>query len=141
MSWGGISRFVTLLALTAILTACHTEVRREPGPPQTGWRQVGSWSGRGNTQTDSFHIESGQFRVKWETQSEISPEAGRLRVMANSAVSGRPIALAVESTGTGHGIGYVSDDPRLFYLLIESNDVDWSITVEEGVTAVAPGSP
>jgi hypothetical protein len=107
--------------------------------PLVGWRPLGSWSGRGNAQTESFNSESGQLRIEWETKNEASPGAGRFKVAAQSAVSGRPIALAVEHQGAGRGTAYVTDDPHLFDLVIESSGVDWSVIVEESVTG--PASP
>jgi hypothetical protein len=110
-------------------------------PPLVGWRPIGTWSGRGNTQTDSFNIESGQLRIKWDTKNETAPGAGTFRVMVHSAVSGRPIALAVEHRGAGRDTAYVTDEPRLYHLVIESSEVDWTVVVEEAVTAAAQNSP
>jgi hypothetical protein len=131
---------VALIAAGALI-GCQSrpqaESKLETKAPAIGWRPIGSWSGRGNTQTESFNIESGYFRVKWETKNEPATGKGTLKVLANSAVSGRPIAPVVEHRGVGRGTGYVSDDPRMFYLLIESTGVEWSLTVEEGVAAVS----
>jgi hypothetical protein len=135
------SRDILLLTLTLMAIGCRSETKREVKAPLVGWRPIGSWSGRGNTQTDSFNIESGQLRVKWETKNEASPGAGTFRVMVHSAVSGRPIALAVEHRGVGRDIAYVTDDPRLYHLVIESSDVDWTVVVEEAVTAAVQNPP
>ena len=35
--------------------------------------------------------------------------------------------------GNGHGVVYVTEDPRLYHLVIDSGGVDWSIAVEEAV--------
>ena len=43
------------------------------------------------------------------------------------------MADAVTAAGAGSGTAYVSDDPHMFYLVIDSKDVDWSVTVEEPV--------
>jgi hypothetical protein len=40
---------------------------------------------------------------------------------------------AIQHQGNGHGIAYVSEEPRLFELVIDSKDVDWSVAVEEAV--------
>jgi len=55
--------------------------------------------------------------------------------MVHSAVSGRPLALAVEHRGVGHDTAYVNEDPRLFHLVIESTNLDWAVTIEEAVIA------
>jgi hypothetical protein len=102
-----------------------------------GWRRVGSFSGRGNSQTESFNIESGQWRIKWVTTNEKPAGAGTFQVMVHSAVSGRPMMMAVEHRGTGRGTAYVNEDPRLYHLVIESSNVDWSVAMEEAVVGYA----
>ena len=122
----------------ALSCACRSAPVPKTKQPLVGWRPIGSWSGHGDTQTDSFNIETGQWRIKWETKNESPPGTGTFRVTAHSAVSGRPIMLAVEHKGVGRDIAYLSDDPRLFELVIESSGVDWSVAVEEGVASYAP---
>ena len=48
-------------------------------------------------------------------------------------MSGRPLSQLVEHEGVGDGIGYVSDDPRPYYLVIDSNDLDWTVIVEQSI--------
>lgn len=98
------------------------------------WHALGSWSGRGNAQTESFNSASGVLRVHWEAKNETAASAGRFRVTAHSAISGRPLQLAVDHAGVGSGVGYVAQDPRLFYLVVDSADLDWSFSVEEAVS-------
>jgi len=98
-----------------------------------GWRPIASWSGRGDSQTDSFDIGSTQWRIKWETKDAASPGAGSFHVVVHSEVSGRPIADAINHQGNGQGIAYVTEDPRLYHLEIESSGLDWSVRVEEAV--------
>lgn len=124
-----------ILAALLAAAACRNQPPAGPKPGTVGWRPIGSWSGRGDTQTESFNIESGEWRVKWQTTHESPPGAGAFRVTAHSAVSGRPIQLVVDHKGAGHGIGIVTEDPRLYHLVIESKNVDWSIVVEEAVFA------
>ena len=115
-----------LLAL--VIAACHSDPK-----PKTlvGWRPITSWTGRGDAQTDSFNIESGQWRIKWAATNEQPAGSGTLLVTAHSAISGRPIAVAIDHKGTGSGTAYVNEDPRLYHLVIESRNVDWSMKVEE----------
>ena len=123
-----------VLILAALLTgSCRSQSKPEAKALTVGWRPVGTWSGHGNEQTDSFNIESGQFRVKWETRNEMPPGAGTFKVVAHSGVSGRPIAPVVEHSGVGLATAYVSDEPRPYFLVIESANVDWSVTVQDGV--------
>jgi len=129
-----------VLALAAILitTACRPAPKPE-SKPLIGWRPAGTWSGRGDSQTDSFNIESGQFRIKWEAANETAPGKGTLKLTVHSAVSGRFLALALDHKGAGKDVSYIYDDPRIYYLEIESHDVDWTLKVEELV--VGPPEP
>lgn len=61
------------------------------------------------------------------------PWAGSFHLVVHSAISGRPLQDAVRQQGNGHGIAYVSEDPRLYHLVIESSGLDWSVAVEEAV--------
>jgi hypothetical protein len=123
--------FAAWLLLLA-LGGCKPAPRAE-SHPQIGWRPIGSWSGRGDTQTDSFNIESTQWRIKWETKGAASPGAGTFHLVVHSAVSGRPIQDAVQHQGNGRGVAYVTEDPRLYHLVIDSGGVDWTVQVEEAV--------
>jgi hypothetical protein len=121
-----------LLALVA--AACHGEA---PGPrtPIVIWRKLGSWSGQGPTQTDAFTSDTGSLRLRWETRNETTPGKGMLRVTLHSDVSGRPLLVAVDVRGVGRDIAYVSEDPRPFFLAVESANLDWTIEAEEAVAA------
>jgi hypothetical protein len=125
---------VSVLLFAAVATGgCRSAPHPESKASQIGWRPIGSWSGRGDVQTESFNIESTQWRIKWETKGAASPGAGLFHVVVHSAVSGRPLLEAVEHKGDGRGIAYVTEDPRLYHLVIDSGGVDWSIAVEEAV--------
>ena len=126
-------RITILLALCA-LAACGCGNRKTvPKQKEIGWRPVASWSGRGHTQTESFPMENGQWRIRWETRDEQRPKEGTFRVIVNSSISGRFVEIAVEHKGAGSGIAYVAEDPRLFFLVIESSSIDWKVAVDEGV--------
>src|SRR5262249_43058679 len=110
------------------------------------WRPLGSWSGFGNTQTESFISDTGFLRVKWKTVGRPNPELdpvashqpekprppATFRATFHSAVSGRPIAQAVDARGAGADAAVVQEDPRTYYVVVESSGLDWSFTVEEG---------
>ena len=120
-----------------IHSACRSAPKSEPKPAALTWRKVGSWSGHGNAQTDSFDIGYGQCRIRWETRNENPAGAGTFTVTVNSAVSGRELAAAVDQRGLGHDIVYVAVDPHWSYLIINSSNLDWSVTVEEPVGSAA----
>jgi hypothetical protein len=122
-------RILTALMLAASVSAC----RSAPAPAATdvAWRRVASWSGRGNQQLETFAIEGWIWRVHWEARNESSSGAGRLRVAALSADSGREIDEITDVRGNDHDVKYLSDLPRRYYLTVVSAGVDWSLIVEE----------
>jgi hypothetical protein len=123
-------RIVLIIAVLAS-AACRSEPR--PKPLLVGWRPIQTFSGHGNAQTDSFEIGSLQWRMKWATTNENPPGTGTFNMTVHSAISGRPLGVPVEQRGNGHGIAYINEDPRLYDLVIESSDVDWSVSIEESV--------
>jgi hypothetical protein len=128
-----------LLVPVLFLSACNSAPAK-PETPLVGWRHIEDFSGRGSTQTESFNIEATQWRIKWEAKGDTNPSTGKLLVMVNSAVSGRPIALGFENNGNGKGIAYVTEDPRFYYLVITSENLDWSLSVDEEVLGQPKGS-
>ncbi len=107
----------------------------------TVWRRLGAWSGRGVVQTEAFISDTGLLRVVWEARSTAGAPVGTLRVSVHSAVSGRLLALAVDQRGAGRSTAYVIEDPRSFYLVIESTGLDWSVEVAEGIPATRTLQP
>jgi hypothetical protein len=127
---GGV---IVLLLFALAMGACGPRSKSAPKQPLIGWRPVASWSGRGNTQTESFNMESGQWRIRWETSNIESSNAGPFQAIVHSTVSGRFVEVAVDHQGAGKGVAYVGEYPRQFFLDIESSGVDWKVAVEEGV--------
>jgi hypothetical protein len=104
-----------------------------PAASAIEWRSLGSWSGRGSRQTESFDVITGSLQLVWQTMNESSAGAGSLRVVLHSSISGRPLQTVLDTTGTGADTVYVADEPRVSYLLIESEGIDWRVTLEERV--------
>jgi hypothetical protein len=130
--------FASCLTATLLLSACQSE-RPRPAP-QTAvvWKPTGSWSGRGDKQTETFTSDTGGFRVHWETTREEPAGSGRLRVVFRSGDSGREIIEAIDARGTGSGVEEVAAErPRWYYLTIESANVDWKVSVDERIDAQA----
>jgi hypothetical protein len=95
---------------------------------------VGSWSGRGNKQTETFTSDTGGFRVRWATTNETAPRAGTLKVVFRSADSGREIVDAVDARGIDSDVAIVAAErPRWYYLTIDSVNVDWTVSVDERI--------
>lgn len=136
------SRSVALIlaALAAVaMGGCRTAADRPAKPAEraVAWHQLGAWSGRGNLQTESFTSDTGALRVRWETTPQAGEKGpagtGGFRLTAHSAISGRPLQEVVDHAGVGSGIGYVQQDPHVFYLVVDSSRLNWTFTVEEAI--------
>jgi hypothetical protein len=125
-----LSALCTLL----LLPSCF---QPPPKPAQQTliWEHSGSWSGRGDLETNSFPASSGYLRFTWETSNETKPGEGRFKLILGSSISGRPIQVVVDSKGASHDVAYVSEDPRTFYIKVESANEDWKVIVDEGFSA------
>ena len=88
-------------------------------------------------QTDPFISDTGSLRLRWETANEAVPGTGTFRVTLHSDVSGRPLVVAIDARGTGRDVTYVSEDPRSFFLAVESSNLDWTVAADEGIAATA----
>jgi hypothetical protein len=128
--------FPVLFGLALLQLSCRGDAP-QVRTPAVVWRALGSWSGRGSTQTDPFISDTGSLRLRWETSNESAPGTGSFRVTVHSDVSGRPLILAVDARGVGRDTAYVTEDPRTFFLAVESANVDWTVAAEEGVAATA----
>jgi len=137
MPSSGILRPALLLCVAALgfLAACREAARPSPHPVVV-WKPIGSWSGRGDKQTETFTSDNGGFRVHWDTTNEARP-GGRLRVVFRSGDSGREIIEAIDARGVGSGVEEVAAErPRWYYVTIESANVDWKVSIDERIDAV-----
>ncbi|MGE0462980.1 MAG: hypothetical protein AB7Q16_16575 [Vicinamibacterales bacterium] len=128
-----------LVALSLSSLAC----RPTPAPPEHREavpRQVGTWQGTGD-RTLGFDSQSGRFRILWETRPGAGDGDGRFRLTVQSGVSGRPLQEVVNHRGAGQGSVNFEDDPRLYQLLVESDGLSWSVTVDELVLVARPSPP
>jgi len=122
------------MALVFLLPSC-TQPPPKPAERTIIWEHAGSWSGRGNVETNSFPASSGYLRFTWETSNETKPGEGRFKLTLGSSISGRLIQVVVDSQGASRDVAYVSEEPRTFYLKVESVNEDWKVTVDEGFSA------
>jgi hypothetical protein len=128
-----------ILALlgVALLSASCREDRTRARTPTVVWRKLGTWSGHGSMQTDPFISDTGSLRLRWDTTHEDAPGTGTFRVTVHSDVSGRALIIAVDARGVGRDVTYVTEDPRQFFLAVESSNLDWTLSAEEGMAATA----
>jgi hypothetical protein len=127
-------RAVVVPVATALLTGvCGAPPPKPVQKEVVIWKHLGEWSGRGNAQTESFLGLTGALRVHWRTENEFPKGAGTFRLILQSAISGRTLQEPVDEKGPGEGTVYAAEDPRVFYLSVESANLDWSFTVEEAL--------
>ena len=129
-----IPRVSFLMAVVFLLPSC-TQPPPKPTEQTIIWEHAGSWSGRGDLETNSFPSSSGYLRFTWETSNETKPGEGRFKLILGSSISGRLIQVVVDSQGANRDVSYVREEPRTFYLKVESANEDWKVTVDEGFAA------
>jgi len=134
-------RYRPLILVALLLTACERSQEESPAPPvaaaSTLWRALGDWSGSGNRQTESFDVTTGSMRLTWEALQEGAGNMPHFRVSLHSAISGRPLQTIVDTDEAGSGTADLAASQRVAYLLIESEQIRWRLTLQEGVA----GSP
>ena len=126
----GLSALCPLL----LLASC-SQPPPKPAEQTIIWERAGSWSGRGDMETNSFPASSGYLRFTWETSNETKPGEGRFKLSLGSSISGRVIQVVVDTTGARRDVAYVSEEARTFYLKVESAHEDWKVIVDEGFSA------
>ena len=132
-----VARFaIVLLAIAAScawLAGCNT-APKAASRKETFWRPVGTWSGRGQLQTESWPGDTGAMRIRWTT-THAAP-AGVFTLTIHSAISGRPMEMVVDQKGDGSGTTYFSDDPRVFFAVVDAKNLEWTFTIEEPVDVI-----
>jgi hypothetical protein len=118
------------LIIAVLGASCNREPPLAKKSPAAAWKVVGTWSGHGNQQLETFPIERFTWRVRWETRHETSPGAGRFHVTANSGDSGRILAEIADVRGVAQDVTYVTELPHRYYFVVTSASVDWSLTAE-----------
>ena len=129
------------MAWVLLTSACETPPPPPPLKEVVVWKSLGEWSGRGNAQTESFIGLTGALRMHWQTKNEAPKGTGTFRLILQSAISGRALQDTVDEKGLGEGTAYVAEDPRVFFISVESANLDWSFTVEEAVFGTQAENP
>ena len=92
---------------------------------------MGSWQGTGSKSVGDINSDTGRFHITWETRHEQPAGQGRFKLTVRSAVSGRPLQVVVDSRGVGQGTADFADTGRIYDFLVDSENVEWSFSVEE----------
>ena len=125
---------LSLIPVVLLLPSC-SQPPPKPAEQTVIWQHAGSWSGRGDLETNSIPSSTGYLRFTWETSNETKPGEGRFKLILGSSISGRAIMTVVDRKGAGRDVAYVSEEARTFYIKIESANVDWKFTMDEGFSA------
>jgi hypothetical protein len=134
--WVGQRTLAVPVAAALLIGGCATPPPAAPEKEVVVWKNLGEWSGRGNAQTESFIGLTGALRMHWRTNNEAPGGNGTFRLILQSAISGRELQAPVDEQGHGEGTAYVAEDPRAFYMSVESANLDWSFTVEEAIFGI-----
>jgi len=132
--------FLATTVLAGASSGCRDAATSEAAAaaaPAAVWHPLGTWSGQGNRQTDSFDVTTGALQLRWEAR-ETAPGAGRLAVSLHSAISGRPLQTVLDVRGGGAAVVYVEDEPRVSYLVVESAGVEWRLELLQRVPGSGP---
>jgi hypothetical protein len=97
------------------------------------WEHLGQWSGTGSEQTESFTGQTGALRFKWQTRAIKGRPEGTFLLTVHSAISGRPLQVAVDQRGPGSDIAFINEDPRVFFAVVDAKDIEWSFSVDEAI--------
>ncbi len=124
---------LALAVAGASFAACKASTQAE-GRKETIWRPVNTWTGRGPLQTESWPGDTGAMRIRWATTH--AKPGGTFTLTIHSAISGRPMETVVDHGGNGSGTAYFTDDPRVFFAVVDSKDLDWTFTIEEPVDVI-----
>jgi hypothetical protein len=127
------TRCALALAVLVAFVGCRQPPKAASPKKEIAWHRLGSWSGTGNIQTESFE-SAGSLRVQWKTANESAPGTGTFRLAFHSSISGRELQVAVDRKGTGADTAYVQQDPHVFFAKVESANLEWSFTVDEAVS-------
>jgi hypothetical protein len=71
-------------------------------------------------------------RVRWEARPQ-QADLGTFKLTFNSAVSGRELAVVADQRGPGRGEFYIPEEPRPAYFIVESENLEWSFSADEGI--------
>jgi hypothetical protein len=121
----------TVLIATLVCSACHGSQDDPTRRVITASRPVGSWQGTGSKSVGDINSDTGRFHITWETRQEQPAGGGRFKLTVRSAVSGRPLQVVVDHRGVGKGTADFADAGRIYDFLVDSENVEWSFSVEE----------
>lgn len=94
-------------------------------PTREEWREVKHWEGSGITTTETFKINSKQWRISWDFKEGMIFQVYVYK--ENGWISG----IATNQSGSGKGTSYMHSGPGEYHLKINSALGSWIVIVEE----------
>lgn len=139
VSWKFCASVASLLTLVVALADCGP-ASDVPAALVPIVQPMASWEGTGS-QTLGLVSQSGSFRIHWTARPEAgrNPATGTFKLTVHSGVSGRPLQEVVDQRGPGEGVYNFADDPRPFNLMVDSDGLVWSISVDETILVKPQG--
>ena len=128
-------KWLAAFALLIAVAGCNKPPPAAPSHTAVT-RSLGTFQGRGS-QTIGVVSDSGRLRVSWQTKSVRAAGSGNFHLALHSAVSGRPLQVIVDTRGEGSGSADIAEDPRPFNFMVDSENLDWTITVDEIIAVPA----
>ncbi len=117
-----------------------TETNQETNPPATfeTWHKVISLSGKGNEDTESFHIKGKKVKITATTCCGIENEYGSVGTFSGISLEseeggyiGTGLSIMTEGTEEGHGETiYRNLDAGEYYISVITG-VEWEVEVED----------
>lgn len=102
----------------------------EPPPRDLEWTKVKGWKGSGTKTTERFTVSGPEWRIAWAGAREVFPGAGILQIFVYRS-DGELVELAANKVGPGADVSYVQSGPGEYYLMVNSANLDWEITVSD----------
>lgn len=124
---------LALVVAAALVSACGSGAINIFGLDGHVWEQRGTWSGHGSLKTETFPGRTGGLRLTWKTSQTSLSGPWTFTVALHSADDGRKITDAIDLRWAADATAFLTPVPQPFYLVVNSKDVDWTVTVEETV--------
>lgn len=102
-----------------------------PPPPvreEPTWHRVASFSGSSAKNTETFYVPGGQWRLRWQGQSDNAYGFMVLQVFVNRA-NGDMVGLGVNTNTPGSDVSYFYESGS-FWMQINSAGCQYSLVVE-----------
>jgi hypothetical protein len=97
-----------------LVVGCKEPQKAAPTAGKVAWHRLGTWSGVGSLQTESFESGTGSLRVEWKA-NETTAGKGTFRLAFHSSISGRELQVAVDRKESGAGTAYIQQEPQVFF--------------------------